>query len=148
MKLVRPNKYGKKIEKAAFDAFATGELSGYVKHKKTGANIPVDGEIAKRMYNGETFDISDAERKYNRRYFKVEKLTIRWDMEPDDIVSILMEFEVPCFFNSGEVEYDATSAQVGCNDVCVFEEYVLAIEKKRRLKKKEVNSRYMGFNKN
>lgn len=148
IKLIKPNKYGKELEKKVIEGAAKRELTTYVKHKKTGAVVPIDSKFVMRMANGESFDIGEAERRYNRRYFKVEKLTDRWDMESDDIVAILMEFEVPCFFNPNEVEHDETTAKVGCNDICVFEEYVLAIEKKRKLKKKNVNSRYMGNHNN
>lgn len=148
IKLVKPNCKGKRIEKAVMDAASQGNITIYVKHKKTGAAVPIDSEYVKRMTNGDTVNLSDAERRYNRRYFKVDKLSIRWDMDSDDIVAVLMEFEVPCFFIPNEVEHDGFSASVGCDDICVFEEYVLAIEKKRKLKKKNVKSNYKGFHKN
>ena len=145
LKLVKPSKYGKEMENKIFDAASKGELTAFDKHKKTAAVIPIENEIIKKMKSGESFDIGDAERKHNRRFFKVEKLTIRWDMEPNSIVKILQEFEVPCFFKPDEVEHDGISAIVGCGDICVFEEYILAIEKKRNLKKNHVKmNKYHG----
>lgn len=148
LKLVKPNCKGKKLEKVIIEAASQGKITAYVKHKKTGAAIPIDSEYVKRMKNGESFDISEAERRHNRRYFKVDKLSKRWDMNPDDVVGILLEFEVSCFVKPNEVENDGIKMMVGCEDVCVFEEYVLAIEKKRRLKKANINSSYQGFNRN
>ena len=148
LKLVKLNFKGKKAEKLLTEAACNGKITTYVKHKKTGAAIPIDSEYVKRMKNGEYFDISEAERRHNRRYFKVDKLSKRWDMNADDVVGILLEFEVPCFVKPNEVENDGIKMMVGCEDVCAFEEYVLAIEKKRRLKKVNINSIYQGFNRN
>lgn len=57
--MVKPNIYGKRLEKKIIDAAKNGELSAFVKHPITGESIRVHPELIKRMQDGEKFSIED-----------------------------------------------------------------------------------------
>lgn len=141
MEYVKSDYRGKKLAHHIIDAASSGELIAYIKHPPTGAMIPIDPIYISKMKNGETVELQEAERKYNRRYFKVEKLKIRWDMDSDEVIRIFESYKVPVYFLRNEVTFEEKHE---ADDFCFFEEYVLAIEKKNKLKKKEVKSKYHG----
>ena len=143
-KFVKPTYRGKKVKKAIINAAIKGNITAYVKHSPTGAMIPVTPEAISRMKNGETLDIEEAERTYNRFYFRLPFLAIRWGMENKVCLGKLMENEVPCFFNPNEVPIHNKSATVGQDDVCVFQEYVEALEKKTFKMIKDVRPEFIG----
>lgn len=144
-KFVKANYKGKKGEKVIIDAARKGELTAYVKHSPTGAMIPVTSEAIERMKNGETLNIEEAERNYDRFYFRLPFLAIRWGIETKECLGKLMELEVPCFFNPKEVPVSENKAMVGQDDVCIFQEYVEALEKNIFKKKKDVQPEFVSY---
>jgi hypothetical protein len=144
-KLVKANYKGKKKEKIIIDAATKGEITAYIKHSPTGAIIPVTPEAVFRMKNGETLSIEEAERTYDRFYFRIPFLAIRWGMETKECLGKLIELEVPCFFNRAKVPVYGNKAMVGQDDVCVFQEYVEALEKNIIKKKKDVQPEFIKY---
>lgn len=142
-KFVKPTYKGKKGEKIIIDAACKGEITAYVKHEATGALVPVTKEAVSRMKNGETLDIEEAERLYDRFFFKLPSLASRWGMENKECLGKLMELEVPCFFNPGEVPHNGKEATVGQDDVCVFLEYITAVEKNKVKKVNDIEPRFI-----
>lgn len=127
-KFVKANYKGKKAENIIIDGACKGKITAYVKHKATGALIPVKSDAVKRMKNGETLDIEEAERTHDRYYFKIPMLSERWGMGKKECLGKLIELNVPCFFNPNQVPVIGDTANVGQDDVCVFKEYVNALE--------------------
>ncbi len=142
-KFVKPNYKGKNAEKIIIDAACKGKITAYAKHQPTGAMIPVTQEAVARMKNGEELDIKEAEKLYDRFYFKLPSLASRWGMENKDCLGKLIELEVPCFFNPGEVPTNGNEAKVGQDDVCVFMEYVIAVEKRKVKKINDIEPRFI-----
>jgi hypothetical protein len=142
-KFVKPTYKGKKGEKVVIDAACEGKLTAYVKHSPTGAMIPVTMDALQRMRDGETMNIEEAERTHDRFYFRLPFLAVRWGMDSKECLGKLMELEVPCFFNPNDVPIDSNKATVGQDDVCIFQEYVEALEKKTFKKKKDVQPEFI-----
>jgi hypothetical protein len=142
---VKPNYKGKKVEKIIMDAASKGELTAYIKHSPSGAMIPVTTEAIDRLKNGETLGIEEAERTYDRFYFKLPFLAIRWGMENKECLDKLIDLDVPCFFNPEQVPISENKATVGQDDVCVFKEYVDALEKTIIKKKKDVQPEFVRY---
>ncbi len=142
-KFVKPDHKGKKAEKKIISAACKGDLTAYVKHYPTGAMIPLCAEAVERMNNGETLDIEQAERRNDRYYFSLPFLAIRWGMETKDCLDLLIKSEVPCFFNPREVEINGNSALVGQDDICVFKEYVDALEENLVKKQKDIQPEFI-----
>ena len=142
-KFVKANYKGKKAEKIVINAACEGKLTAYIKHNPTGALIPVTSDAVIRMKEGEELDIKEAERTYDRFYFKLPFLAIRWGMGSKECLGKLIELEVPCFFNSNETLIKGNEAHVGQDDVCIFKEYVDALEKKTIKMKKDVQPEFI-----
>jgi len=141
-KYVKANYKGKRSEKIVINAACKGELTAYVKHSPTGALIPVTSDAVIRMKNGETLDIEQAERLYDRFYFKLPFLAIRWGMETKECFGKLMDLQVPLFFNPYEAEL---AGAIGQDDLCVFQEYVEALEKTTIKMKKDVQPEFIKY---
>lgn len=59
----------------------------------------------------------------------------------DEVLDILVEHECTLF----AVGSTSTGIlKIGIEDICIYEEYVLALEKKLKLKKENVSSHYRG----
>ena len=142
-KFVRPNYRGKKNEKVVINAACQGDITAYVKHQPTGALIPVKPEAVRRMKAGETVGLEETERLHDRFYFKIPALAERWGMEKPNCFAKLIELEVPCFFNPNQVPIEGNEAKVGQDDVCVYQEYVEAVEKKKVKKVKDVQPEFI-----
>jgi hypothetical protein len=142
-KFVKSNYKGKKVEKMIMDAACNGDITTYVKHKATGAKIPIATQAVRRMKNGETLDIEEAERTHDRFYFKLPNLAIRWGIEKKECLGKLIELEVPCFFNPNQVPINGNDAKVGQDDICVFNEYVEALEKNNIKKINDINPEFI-----
>lgn len=144
-KFVKSNYKGKKYEKEIHKACANGDLTAYAKHNPTGAMIPIAPEAFIRIKNGETLGIEEAERTYDRFYYRLPFLAIRWGMENKECLKKLMDLEVPCFFNPNEVPISENKATVGGDDICVFKEYVDALEKSVIKIKKDVQPEFVKY---
>lgn len=129
-KFVKPTYKGKNTEKLVINAACKGDLTAYVKHNPTGAMIPITSDAVRRLQNGEKIDIEEAEKTHDRFYFKLPSLAVRWGMENKECFEKLIELEVPCFFNPNQVPMDNNIATVIRDDICIFQEYVEALEKK------------------
>jgi len=143
-KFIKLKNKNKKERNILTDAASKGELTAYIKHDPTGALVPVSKDAIKRMENGEMLDFHEAERLYDRFYFKVPFLAIRWGIITTECLGKLIEFKIPSFFNPNEVEIKGNKASVGADNVCVFKEYVDALEKKIMKIKKNVEPEYIG----
>ena len=134
--------YSKKDQKIIIEGARDDKIDVYVKHSPTGALIPITNEAIQRVTEGETLDIEEAERTHDRFYFKLPFLAIRWGMDSKQCLGKLMELEVPCFFNPNDVPINNDMAQVSKDDICVFKEYVDALEEKIIQKVKDVQPEY------
>ncbi len=139
------NSIDKKIKKAILDAAANGELSTYIVHKETGAKVPIKKEAIQRLKRGDEMDLEEAERTTNRYYFNMYNLSLRWNMKPEECFDKLRPFNLPFFFNPNHVPIlDDYSAMVGINDVCMFLEYILAVEEKLELTINDIAPEFIG----
>jgi hypothetical protein len=108
-----------------------------VKHKATGAMVPV---VIKKIEKGVITNYK--EYTHNRKGYRLAMLQDRWDMSREDVLSLLMQYEVPGYINhqhmiAGE-EYTLPA------DAAIFwEEYVYAIEKKEKLKHSKLKSKLL-----
>lgn len=141
-KFVKPNYKGKKAEKMIINAACKGELTAYFKHNPTGAMIPATTEAVQRMKDGETLNIEQIERAYDRFYFRLPFLAIRWGMETKECLGRLMELEVPCFYIPRETK---VAGKIGQDDICIFMEYVEALEKSVIKMKKDVHPEFIKY---
>lgn len=142
-KFVKPNYKGKEHAKKIINAACKENITAYVKHSPTGAFIPVTTDAMQRLKDGETLAIDKAERTYDRFYFRLPFLSVRWGMENKECLGKLIKFEVPMFFNPSLVEINNNEAKVGQDDICIFQEYVEALEKKIIKKKKDVQPEFI-----
>lgn len=133
--LVKVKCKDKKMQELIDNAIYENKVTIYVIHKKTGAIIPVDNEFYKRVKDGEIFELSEIERKYDRRFFKANNLEIRWNMDMKDIIKILNKYDIPCFIELNKLNKDKIKYEPKDDEICVFEEYVLALEKKVKFNK-------------
>src|SRR6185369_16829318 len=117
----------KKYKKHILDATKSGQLTAYAKHDSTGAMVPIDPSYIQKMKEGKTYD---------RFMFKLHDLATRWELNTKDTLGILIKFEVPCFVNPRELDQKDNSSLVGSEDVCIFAEYVEALEKNKSIEKK------------
>jgi hypothetical protein len=143
-KFVKLKNKSKKEKKIIIDGACDNKITAYVKEEHTGALIPVTTEAVKRMRNGETLSIEEAERLHDRFYFKLPALAIRWGIDKKELLGKIIELKIPSFFNPNEVKINGNEALVGQDDVCVFKEYVDALEKKLIKMKKDIKPDYIG----
>jgi len=119
-------KFKKNEQKCISKGVINNELTSYMEHKKTGAIIPVSQQAFKKLSNGEALDFSKCERADNRRYYYVKDLSKRWKKNNDEVLDILVEHECTLF----AVGSTSTGIlKIGIEDICIYEEYVLALEK-------------------
>jgi|GEM_PF-5352163 hypothetical protein len=128
------------------DAAAKDKIQAFFKHQPTGALVPVCPKIIQRMKNGETFTFDEAEKTTDRYYFKLPDIAKRWGMEQKECLGKLMELEVPCFFIPNDVHIELDTAKVCQDDVCVFKEYIDAVEKKKVKKKIDTKPEFIAVN--
>lgn len=133
-----------KHKEMIIDAASKDKIQVYVKHKATGALVPIKNELIDRLKNGETMHLEDAEKTTDRYYFKLPNLAKRWGLEQKECLGKLIELEVPCFFNPNDVPILEDTAKVCQDDICVFKEYIDAVEKKKVKKKIDTNPDFIG----
>lgn len=143
-KHVKLKNKSKKHQNIITGAASKGEVTAYVQDEHTGALIPITKEAVNRMKNGETLSMEEAERLHDRFYFKLPSLAIRWGMDKKELIGKIIELKIPSFFNPNEVEITGDKALVGQDDICVFKEYIDAIEEKVIKMKKDVQPEYIG----
>lgn len=142
-KFVKYEKIGKHKD-MILEAASKDKIQVFVKHKPTGALIPIKPELINRLKNGETLNLEEAEKITDRYYFKLPNLAKRWGMEQRECLGKLMELEIPCFFNPNDVPIDGDTAKVCQGDICVFKEYIDAVEKKKVKKKFDTKPDFIG----
>ena len=135
-KYVKADYKGKKNAKKIIDSAKSGKITAYAKHDGTGAIIPIDPEFIQKMQNGESYSLEEAEKRYDRFMFKLPELALRWGLDNKETLGVLIGFSVPCFVNPRELDKKNDSALIGSEDVCVFFEYVEAIENNHGIQKK------------
>lgn len=146
-KMVKITSYSPQDANTLINAASQGQITLYAKHKETGASIPVDNQYVKALKDGRKFNLVDVERRYDRHYFKIKQLERRWDMEGPEVVEMLMKYNVSTFYKPAEVAQLEGEVRLGINDICVFSEYVTAIEQRENIKKEDCESKYLGYNK-
>lgn len=146
-KMVKITSYPQQEANTLMKAASQGKVTAYVQHKETGAPIPIDNQYINSLKSGRKFNLVDVERRYDRHYFKIKQLERRWDMDGSEIMKILIKYNVQTFYKPAEVAHVDGEPMVGRNDICVFAEYVTAIEGRDNLKKTETDPKYLGFNK-
>jgi hypothetical protein len=110
---------------------APRKLIHIVKHKPTGAHVPI--EIIKTDENNVIQEFK--EHTHNRKGFTLQMLSDRWDMSLEDALKILQTHEVPGhlsnsdFMNMAQRRLASKPADVAV----FFAEYIYAIERKTKM---------------
>jgi hypothetical protein len=114
-------------------------LIHYALHKPTGAKIPI---IVKAMDKDNV--ITDfVEYMVRRKGYTIEMLQKRWDMAQDDIIDILTRYDVPAHMRPISIMQVTDQNLLPINVAFFFEEYILAIEKKEKLKVKKIKAKFL-----
>jgi hypothetical protein len=107
-----------------------------VKHTPTGAKVPM--VINKTSESNIIENYQDY--VVNRRGFTIEMIMCRWDRDREDVINILQEYQIPAHVKAADVG----KLPEGSNPIdaaVIFEEYILAVEKKAKLAHNKLKSK-------
>lgn len=104
------------------------EIIHIVKHKMTGAEVPI---IVKSMSPNKIVEDYEEYTK-DRKVFTLSMLTKRWSKKREDVISILKKYEVPVMAKKNDIKL-AISTEEAINMSFFFEEYIYALEEKCKI---------------
>lgn len=107
----------------------------YVKHKMTGAVIPV---IVKKIIKDNIIE-DYFEYNENRKGFTLKMLENRWSKPQEEIITILKKYQVPGHLNNKNILKQNGNYPI--NFAIFWQEYIHAIEKKDKIPHKKLKSR-------
>lgn len=111
------------------------KLIHIVKHSPTGAEIPV---IVKKV-NADNIVEDFAEKTGNRKGFTIKMLEERWNKSKKDIINILQKYQIPAHLNHANIR-ELKDDQLPVDVAIFFEEYILSLELKAKIKHKKLKS--------
>lgn len=109
----------------------------FVTHHPTGAKISIDPRYIADLKQGKVIPIGQMETKDGRKYFSLEKICKRWDYDYESVMTMFSQYEIPVFSVMAPIYKDGS---IDPNQILVFEEYILGIEKKLKIPHKKIKS--------
>lgn len=114
----------------------TRQVIHFVKHKKTGAEVPV---IIKKINKDSNIIEDYAEHVENRKGFTLKMLIDRWNIPREEVVELLQSYNIPAHLRYSDAKNIKDNGKL-IDAAIFFEEYVYALEKKANLPHKKIKS--------
>lgn len=114
----------------------------FARHEPTGAIIPINHNFISRMEKGEQFSLSEIEKKTDRKYFSLDDICNRWDYDFESIMKMLSEYDIRVFSIMRPFTPDGS---IDPKHILIFDEYILALEKKLKIPHKKIKSKKLNI---